>query len=71
MVVKNIAATTIYLSAEALRIGTILLYPIIPEKSKVVLDAIKCSPADDTSFGKLKENSSIDIVKNIFPRIQD
>jgi len=68
---KDTAATTIYLSAEALRIGTILLYPIIPEKSKVVLDAIKCSPADDTSFGKLKENSSIDIVKNIFPRIQD
>jgi len=68
---KDIAATTIYLSAEALRIGTILLHPIIPEKSKQILDAIKCSPADDTAFGELKENNTIKIIKNIFPRIQD
>ena len=68
---KNIAGTTIYLAAEALRIGTILLYPIMPEKSKKILDSIKCSYKDDTTFGYLKENITIDIIKNIFPRIQD
>ena len=68
---KNIAGTTIYLSAEALRIGTVLLYPVIPEKSEQILNALKCSPKDDTAFGFLQENSNIEIIKNIFPRIQD
>ena len=68
---KNIAGTTIYLSAEALRIGTVLLYPIIPEKSKKILNAMDCCPKDDTTFGFLKENSSINVIKNIFPRIED
>jgi len=68
---KEIAGTTIYLSAEALRIGTILLYPIIPEKSIQILDSMKCSYKDNTTFGNLKENSTIDIIKNIFPRIQN
>ena len=68
---KNIASTTIYLSAEALRLGTTLLYPIIPEKANLVLNAMKCSPTDDTSFGKIKEGTTINIVKNIFPRIVD
>jgi len=68
---KNIAGTTIYLSTEALRIGTILLYPIIPEKSNLILKAIQSSPLDDTEFGQLKEKLNINIIKNIFPRIQD
>tara|TARA_B110000263_G_scaffold127505_1_gene110938 strand:+ start:10087 stop:11583 length:1497 start_codon:yes stop_codon:yes gene_type:complete len=68
---KKLAATTIYLSAEALRIGTVLLYPIIPEKSNLILKAMKCSPSDDTEFGQLKEKLSISIIKNIFPRIQN
>ena len=67
---KNIAGTTIYLSAEALRIGTVLLYPVIPKKSEQILNALKCSPKDDTAFGLLQENSNIEIIKNIFPRIQ-
>ena len=68
---KNIAGTTIYLSTEALRIGTILLYPIIPEKSNLILKAMQSSPSDDTEFGQLKEKLNINIIKNIFPRIQD
>ena len=57
--------------SEALRIGTVLLYPIIPEKSKKILNAMDCCPKDDTTFGFLKENSSINVIKNIFPRIED
>ncbi|MAZ61675.1 MAG: methionine--tRNA ligase [Candidatus Marinimicrobia bacterium] len=68
---KILAGTTIYLSAEALRIGTILLYPIIPEKSKLILDSIESSHKDKITFGELKENLTIKIIKNIFPRIEN
>ena len=68
---KNQAGTTIYLSAEALRIGAILLYPIIPEKTNLILKSIKSSPSDNINFGQLKEKQTISIIKNIFPRIQD
>ena len=68
---KEIAGTTIYLSVEALRIGTILLYPIIPEKSNQILNALKCTPKDHTNFGFLEQNRNIEIIKNIFPRIQN
>jgi methionyl-tRNA synthetase len=65
---KSQAATTIYIAAETLRIGTILLYPIIPDKSQQVLNSINSTPKDSTSFGELVENSKIEIIKNIFPR---
>ena len=68
---KLLAGTTLYITIECLRIGTILLYPIIPEKSKLVLDSINCKPDDNASFGLLKTNTKIEIVKNIFPRIID
>jgi len=68
---KKLAGSTIYLSAEALRIGTILLYPVIPEKSKLILDSIESSPQDEIIFGELKENLTIKIIKNIFPRIEN
>jgi len=68
---KDLASTTIYLSAESLRIGTILLYPIIPQKSQLVLIALGSNPFDNIKFGILKENLKIDIIKNIFPRIEN
>ena len=68
---KAKAGTTIYLSAEALRIGSVLLYPIIPEKSSLILESMKCLPQDNTDFGNLKEKTSIKIIKNIFPRIEE
>tara|TARA_Y100001970_G_C13853126_1_gene660321 strand:- start:58 stop:747 length:690 start_codon:yes stop_codon:yes gene_type:complete len=68
---KQLAGTTLYISLECLRIGTILLYPIIPEKSKLVLDSINCKPDDNPSFGLLQSNAKIEIIKNIFPRIID
>ena len=68
---KDLASTTIYLSAESLRIGTILLYPIIPQKSQFVLNALRSDPFDNIKFGILEKNLKIDIIKNIFPRIED
>jgi len=68
---KTKAGTTIYLSAEALRIGVVLLNPIIPEKTNLILESMKCSPEDNTDFGNLKEELKINIIRNIFPRIQE
>ncbi len=68
---KHTAGTTLYIALESLRIGTILLYPIIPEKSKLLLDSINCKPEDTSSFGLLKSDDRIKIIKNIFPRIID
>ena len=68
---KTKAGTTIYLSAEALRIGAVLLNPIIPEKTNLILESMKCSPEDNTNFGNLEEKININIIKNIFPRIQE
>ena len=68
---KDLASTTIYLSAESLRIGTMLLYPIIPQKSQLVLITLGSNPFDNIKFGILEENLKIDIIKNIFPRIEN
>jgi len=68
---KALTGTTIYIASEILRIGTTLLFPVIPKKAKEVLDSINSKPSDNTSFGKLTENSKIKIIKNIFPRIVD
>ena len=68
---KTKAGTTIYLSAEALRIGAVLLNPIIPEKTNLILESMKCSSEDNTDFGNLEEKININIIKNIFPRIQE
>jgi len=66
---KNFAGTTLYIAIESLRIGTILLYPIIPNKAKQVLNSINSNEKDSTSFGLLESNKKIKIIKNIFPRI--
>jgi len=66
---KQLAGTTLYITIESLRIGTILLYPIIPNKSKQVLDSINSNEKDSTAFGLLESNKKIKIIRNIFPRI--
>jgi len=65
----NQVGTILYLSAEILRIGTILIYPVIPEKSKEVFSYLGTDLNFDISFGKLKSNTKISKPKNLFPRI--
>ena len=62
-------ATTLYLSAEILRIGTTLIYPVIPEKSKEVFGYLGIKLNFDISFGQIKEGTIILKPKNLFPRI--
>ena len=66
----SISATTLYLAAETLRIGTVLLYPIIPNKAYDVLHSINSSENLDTAFGLIPKKTKISLIKNIFPKIE-
>jgi len=71
---KSEAATTLFVSAEVLRIASCFLYPIMPSKAGSIIQALdNCSNEGynfDTSFGILKPSSQIAEISNIFPRIE-
>jgi len=66
---KSDSATTLYLCIEIMRIGTTLLFPIMPTKTQDILDSLNLKDNFDTKFGMLKHGNSIKSIKNIFPRI--
>ena len=69
---KSLSSTTLYVSAEILRIASCHIHPVMPNKTNIIVNALyknqNCNY--DTSFGILKPNTSIDIISNIFPRIE-
>ena len=65
------ASTTLYISAEILKIGSVLLHPIMPEKTKLLLNALGTDSTDDFSFGNLKVGTEISTANNLFPRIEE
>ena len=70
---KSDSATTLYISAEILRISTCFLNPIMPAKTSIIINALDNSSKNkydyNTSFGVLKPNKELKNVNNIFPRI--
>ena len=52
-----------------MRIGSVMLFPIMPNKTNQVLDSLDSNDNFDSSFGILKEQIRIKPLKNIFPRI--
>ena len=70
---KSESATTLYIAAELLRRSTCFLHPVMPSKSKAIIEALnECSLDEydyDTSFGILKMGTEIKELNNIFPRI--
>ena len=64
------AATTLYVAAEILRIGTILISPIIPNKSKKIFHYLGTQSLIETSFGKLEIGASTNTPDNLFPKIE-
>ena len=68
---KGLAATTLALSADVLRIGSQLLQPIMPSKTQSILNILGASsiPLSDTSVGKLKAGTALGEGKSPFPRI--
>ena len=65
------ASTTLYISAEILKIGSVLLNPIMPEKTKLLLNALGTDLTEDFSFGNLKVGTEISTANNLFPRIEE
>ena len=63
------AATTLYVAAEILRIGAILIAPVIPNKSKKVLYYLGMDSSNEISFGELKIGAKTHTPENLFPKI--
>ena len=66
---KEITATTLYLSIECIRICSQLLNPIMPNKTKIVLEAMN-SEKINLNFGEIKIGQRIDSISTLFPRIE-
>ena len=67
------AATTLALSADILRIGSQLLCPVMPDKTKAILSILGADSIDlsDTNLGLLKAGMVLGEGKSPFPRILD
>ena len=64
------ASTTLNISAQVLKIGTVLLNPIMPNKTNLLLSAMGVNSCNNYSFGDLKTGTQISKLKNLFPRIE-
>ena len=65
------ASTTLNISAQVLKIGTVLLNPIMPTKTNLLLSAMGVNSCNNYSFGDLKTGTQISKLKNLFPRIEE
>ena len=66
---KEITATTLYLSIECIRISTQLLNPIMPTKTKTVLNAMGVEETENNlSYGLIKPQQGIDSISTLFPK---
>ncbi|PIS29427.1 MAG: methionine--tRNA ligase [Candidatus Marinimicrobia bacterium CG08_land_8_20_14_0_20_45_22] len=68
---KAAAGTVLYTAAEGLRLATLLLQPVMPEKSRILLDILPTEPNQSLLFewGRLKVGGSLGEMPILFPRI--
>jgi methionyl-tRNA synthetase len=69
---ESLAATTLYVALEVLRIGSQLLQPVMPERIRTILVIIGATDVSLTklNFGILKPGTKLGEGKSPFPRIQ-
>ena len=69
---RHLLNTSLYVSAETMRIVLALLSPVIPEKSKSGLATLGIDSVtlEDVSWGKLKPGTILNNVQALFPRIE-
>ncbi len=65
---KNLAGSVLYNAAEALRIATLMLSPVMPQKSQEILDTLGSNDSS-LEWGGLKSGEKIGSINPIFPRI--
>jgi len=68
----SVAATTLAVAADVLRIGSQLLNPVMPERTNVILTILGAHeiPLENTDFGELKAGTLLGEGKSPFPRIE-
>ena len=66
---KDGAGRILYTAGEALRLGAVLLSPIMPNRTKTLLDALNVKEKD-FSWGTLKAGTRIKSREPLFPRIK-
>ena len=69
---ESVTATTLALAADVLRIGSQLLNPVMPERTKVILTILGGYriPLKNTNLGELKAGTVLGEGKSPFPRIE-
>ena len=65
---KDAAGRILYTAGESLRIGASLLYPVMPNRTSILLEAL--NTGESTEWGGLKSGSKIRAHQPLFPRIQ-
>ena len=65
---KDLAGFVLYNAAESLRIATLMLSPVMPQKSKEILDTLGSNDSS-LEWGGLKSGEKIGSINPIFPRI--
>ena len=66
---KDGAGRILYTAGEALRLGAVLLSPVMPNRTKVLLDALNVKEKN-LSWGTLKAGTMIKSHEPLFPRIK-
>ncbi len=69
---SEITSTTLYVAAESIRMCTELLFPIMPNKTMIVLSALQISDIkkNNFKFGALCADTPIKMVPTLFPKIE-
>ena len=68
---KGDAATCLYVSVELLRISSELLFPFMPEKTRITINALSQEISHNLEFGIIKPYCSIEHPGALFPRIEN
>ena len=66
---KSAAGKILYTAGEALRLGAVLLSPVMPNRTSILLDALN-APGVDLSWGGLKPGKTLKDHEPLFPRVK-
>ena len=66
---KSAAGKILYTAGEALRLGAVLLSPVMPNRTAILLDTLN-APGVDLSWGGLKPGETLKDHEPLFPRVK-
>ena len=66
---KSAAGRILYTAGEALRLGAVLLSPVMPNRTAILLDTLN-APGVDLSWGGLKPGETLKDHEPLFPRVK-